>query len=158
MFLRFVSLLRVFMLGAWVGAILYFAAIVTRGAFAVLSNRDEAGLLVGFTLSGLHVFGFVCATIFLIASIFLAKSLNGLVRRAALSVIVMAVLTAASQFYVMPRMTVLRMQMGSVEATESSDPRRAEFDKLHSASVGVEGAVLVIGLVALFLAARERES
>ncbi len=153
--LRFASYVRVFVLGAWVGAIVYFAAVVTRGAFAVLSNRDEAGLLVGFTLSGLHVFGFVAAAIFLVASIFLAKSLNGLVRLAALAVILMAVLTAASQFYVMPEMAALRTQMGSVEATSASDSRRAEFDKLHRASVGLEGAVLMIGLVALFLAGRE---
>ena len=52
-------------------------------------------------------------------------------------------------------MDALRRQMGSVEATPSTDPRRAEFDRLHSVSVDLEGAVLVIGLVSFFLATRE---
>ncbi len=59
-FLRFV---RVFALGTWVGAIIYFVAVVTQGAFAVLPNRDEAGLLVGFTLAGLHLMGLIAAAI-----------------------------------------------------------------------------------------------
>jgi len=57
---------RVLALGTWVGAIIYFVAVVTQGAFAVLSNRDEAGLLVGFTLGGLHLMGLIAAVIFVL--------------------------------------------------------------------------------------------
>lgn len=146
--------LRVFALGTWVGAIIYFVAVVTRGAFAVLVNRDEAGALVGFTLSGLHLMGLISALIFVAASVAMWKSLRAFVEPAAIGVILMAALTVASQDHVMPRMAVLRMQMGSVEAVPTSDARRAEFDRLHGVSVDLEGAVLVIGLVALFLTAR----
>jgi len=146
--------LRVFALGTWVGAIIYFVAVVTRGAFAVLPNRDEAGALVGFTLGGLHWMGLIAAAVFVIASIALRKSVWALVEPAVLGVILMSALTDVSQGYVMPRMAVLRMQMGSVEAVPTSDARRAEFDRLHSVSVDLEGAVLVIGLVVLFLTAR----
>jgi len=148
--------LRVLALGAWVGAIVYFAAVVTQGAFAVLPSRDEAGLLVGFTLGGLHLMGVIAATIFVAASVALTKSLRAFVEPAVLGVILMAALTIASQDYVLPRMAVLRSQMGSVDATPASDPRRAEFDKLHGVSVDLEGAVLLIGLASLFLAAREK--
>ena len=68
--LRFVRVLAV---GAWVGAIVYFAAVVTQGAFAVLSSRDEAGLLVGFTLGGLHLMGVIAAAVFVAASVALEK-------------------------------------------------------------------------------------
>jgi Domain of unknown function (DUF4149) len=151
--LRFV---RVFALGAWVGAIIYFAAVVTQGAFAVLPNRDEAGLLVGFTLGGLHLMGVIAAAAYVAASVALTKSLRAFVERAVIAVILMAVLTIASEGYVMPRMAVLRTQMVSVEATPGSDPRRAEFDRLHGVSVDLESAVLVIGLVALFLTERRQ--
>jgi len=164
-FLRFV---RTLALGAWVGAIVYFAAVVTRGAFAVLPSRDEAGLLVGFTLGGLHVMGLISAAIFVAASVALTKSsrnsnrdangaLRALIEPAVLGVILMAALTIASQYYVIPRMAVLRGEMGSVDATPESDHRRAEFDRLHSVSVDLEGAVLVAGLVAMFLAVRETQ-
>jgi len=150
--------LRVLALGAWVGAIVYFAAVVTQGAFAVLSNRDEAGLLVGFTLGGLHLMGVIAAAIFVAASVALTKSLRAFVEPAVLGVILMAALTIASQDYVLPRMAVLRSQMGSVDATPASDPRRAEFDRLHRISVDIEGGVLIIGLISLFLAVRRESS
>jgi hypothetical protein len=149
--LRFV---QVFALGTWVGAILYFAAVVTQGAFAVLPNRDDAGLLVGFTLSGLHLMGVIAAVVFIVASVALRKSLRAFIEPAVIGVIFMAGLTMASQGYVMPKMAVLRSQMGSIEATPGNDPRRVEFDRLHGVSVRLEGGVLVIGLAALFLTMR----
>jgi Domain of unknown function (DUF4149) len=154
-FLRFV---RVFALGAWAGAIVFFAAVVTRGAFAVLPNRDDAGLLVGFTLSGLHLMGIMAAVLFVAASVAMAKSLRAFIEPAVIGVILMAGLTIASQSYVMPKMAVLRSQMGSVAATPAGDARRIEFDRLHRASVDMEGGVLLIGLAALFLALRERRA
>ena len=60
--------LRVFALGTWVGSIIYFVAVVTRGAFAVLA-RDQAGLLVGFTLGGLHQLGVIAAVVYLLAAL-----------------------------------------------------------------------------------------
>ena len=156
--MRILKVLRIFALGGWLGAIVYFAAVVTRGAFAVLPSRDEAGLLVGFTLGGLHVMGLIAAAVFVLASIALRKSLRAFVEPAVLGVILMAALTIVSQSYVIPKMAVLRGQMGSVDVTPASDSRRAEFDKLHSVSVDIEGAVLVIGLVSLFLTGRKESS
>jgi hypothetical protein len=152
--LRFV---RVFALGAWVGAIVYFVTVVTQGAFAVLSNRDQAGLLVGYTLGGLHLLGLIAALVFVAASVALGKSLRAFIEPAVIGVILMAALTIASQGYVIPKMAMLRSQMGSVDATPSSDPRRAEFDRLHRASVDLEGSVLVIGLAALFLTVGKKQ-
>jgi len=147
--------LQVFALGTWVGSIIYFVAVVTRGAFAVLA-RDQAGLMVGFTLGGLHQLGMVAAVVYLIAALAAGKSLRALVRPAAIGVILMLVLTLASQRIVIPRMDVLRTQMVSVDATPQSDPKRAEFDRLHGISVDLEAGVLVLGLVALFLTVREK--
>jgi len=41
--------------------------------------------------------------------------------------------------------------MGSVAATSTSDPLRVRFDRLHGISGDIEGSVLLIGLVTLFL-------
>jgi len=150
--------LRVLALGAWIGAIVYFAAVVTQGAFSVLPSQDEAGLLVGYTLGGLHLMGLIAAAVFVAASVALTKSLKAFVEPAVIGVILMVVLTIASQDYVIPRMNMLRAQMVSIQATPGTDPRRVEFDKLHSASVDLEVGVLLIGLAALFLAAREKRA
>jgi len=148
---------RVLALGTWVGAIIYFVAVVTRAAFALLT-RDHAGLMVGFTLGGLHQLGVIAAVVYFVAALGVARSLRALARPAALGVILMLLLTLASQRIVIPRMDVLRAEMVSVDATPASDPRRAEFDRLHGISVDLEGGVLLIGLVALFLTTRERSS
>ncbi len=149
--LRFV---RVFTLGTWVGAIIYFAAVVAPGAFTALANQDDAGAVVRVTLGGLHLLGLVAAMVFLIASVALEKSLKSLVKPAALGVILMLGLTIASQQYVMPRMAVLRFAMVSVQATPPGNALRMEFDHLHRVSVWIEGAVLAIGLVSLFMTVR----
>jgi hypothetical protein len=152
-FCRFVQALA---LGAWIGAIIFFAGVVTRGAFGVLASRDEAGALVGYTLAGLHEMGAIAAVIYLVAAVGIAGSWRGLGRPAAFGVILMLALMLTSQRIVIPRMDVLRVQMGSVEATAASNPLRAEFDRLHGVSVDLEGAVLAIGLAAMWLTMRER--
>ena len=150
--LRFV---QVFALGAWVGSIFYFSAAVAPGAFRVLSNQDQAGALVQFTLGRLHTLGVVAALLYLFASVGLAESFKGLVRPAAIGVALMLVLTITSQNFVMRKMVALRTEMGSVMATPAADPLRVEFDRLHGISVKLEGAVLLIGFAALFLTVRE---
>jgi Domain of unknown function (DUF4149) len=146
--------LQVFALGTWVGAIVYFAAVVTRGAFAVLPNADLAGALVGVTIKGLHGLGIIAAVVYLVASLGLSRSVRTLAQPAALGVILMLVLTLASQRIVLPRMNALRAQMGSVDATPREGPLRAEFDWLHRVSVQIESGVLLVGLAALFLTVR----
>jgi Domain of unknown function (DUF4149) len=142
-------------LGTWVGSIVYFVAVVTRGAFAVLTP-DQAGPLIAFTLAGLHDIGIIAGVAYLIAAGAIAMSIKGLLRPAGLCVILMLLLTLASQRAVIPRMETLRREMIAVESTPPTDPRHAEFDKLHAFSVDLESAVLLVGLAALFLTARQR--
>ena len=146
--------LQVFAIGTWVGAIVYFAAVVTRGAFAVLPNADLAGALVGVTIKGLHGLGIIAAVTYLVASLGLGRSVRALAQPAALGVILMLVLTLASQRVVLPRMDALRARMGSVDATPRENPLRVEFDRLHRVSVQIESGVLLVGLAALFLTVR----
>ena len=148
--------LQIFSLGTWVGSILFFSFVVTRGAFSVLPNNDLAGALVGYTLSKLHIIGIVAGCIYLLATAAADRSMGALARPAALLVFAMIVFTVASQYGVIARMDVLRAQMGSVDATPAGNPLRVAFDRLHQYSVWLESAVLFSGLAALFLAARQK--
>jgi hypothetical protein len=143
--------LQLFALGSWVGSIVYFSSVVTVGAFRVLADRDQAGALVGDTLRGLHALGVIAAITYLLAALGLGRSLKALWAPAALGVILMFVLTLVSERIVIARMETLRTEMISVDATAVTNPLRAEFDRLHRVSVRLEGAVLLIGLVAFFL-------
>jgi hypothetical protein len=150
--LRFI---QVFALGTWLGSIIFFSFAVAPGVFGILPSRDLAGAVVGFALARLHLIGVIAAIAFLLASLGLGRSPRALARPAPLAVAVMLLLTLASSRIVIPRMNALRAQMGSIEATPASDSRHVEFDKLHSVSVGLEGGVLLVGLVALFLTVRK---
>ncbi len=150
--LRFLEFLS---LGTWVGSILFLSFVVAPGAFLTLSNRDLAGAVVGMALGRLHLIGLFAGVIYLASRVALARTPGALASVAALLVVVMFVLTLVSQFGVSPRMAGLRAQMGSVDATPPDSPLRIEFNRLHRVSVQLEVAVLLAGLFALFLTARE---
>jgi hypothetical protein len=149
--------LQYFSLGTWVGSIVYFI-VFTQGIFPVVNNNDLTGLLVGYALGRLHVMGIVAGVVYLLSTVAAEKSVGGLVQPAALLVFLMLVLTMISQYGVIARMDLLKVQMGSVSATPPESALRVAFDRLHAYSVRLESAVLVSGLVALFLAARQKSS
>lgn len=145
--------LQVFAVGTWVGAIIYLSFVVAPGVFGTLSSRDQAGAVVGLVLGRLHYLGVIAAAVYLSAALWLWlwHDTKALAQWAVLMVVVMLLLTLASQHLITPRMAALRVQMGSVDATPRDNPLRREFDSLHRASVQVEGAVLVIGIGVLWL-------
>jgi hypothetical protein len=100
--------------------------------------------------------GVIAGVVYLAASVALGRSLMALVKPSAIGVILMLLMTLASQRIVIPRMDALRAEMGSVQATASTDPLHAEFDRLHAMSVNLEGAVLLIGIASLFLTVRSK--
>jgi hypothetical protein len=143
-------------LGVWVGAILFLSLVVAPGAFSILPSRDLAGAMVAMALARVHLLGYVASALFLGASVTRSRSLSALSRPAAVAAILMLLLTLVSQRWVSPRMAGLRAEMGSVDATPADHPLRVEFNRLHQISVGLEMAVLLLGLAATFLAVREK--
>lgn len=144
-------------LGCWIGAIIYFI-VFTQGIFSVLPTKDMTGLVVGYSLARLHVFGIISGCVYLIATVAVEKSVGALVRPAALLVFLMIVATMISQYGVIARMDALRVQMGSVEAAPAGSQLLAQFNRLHQYSVQLEMVILLSGLAALFLAARQKYS
>ena len=151
-FLRTIEFLS---LGLWLGADAFLSFVVAPGAFAVLGSRDAAGLMVGYSLTRLHVAGIVLGLLFLLARLARARNFSGLASAAALCVVLMVALTAVSQFTVSKRMAVLRRQMVSIQSTPENDPSLAEFSKLHRLSVFFEGSVLLLGLAGMYVLVKE---
>ncbi len=141
-------------LGTWIGAIVFLSFVVAPGAFSTLGSRDQAGAIVGMSLGRLHVLGLIAGAVFLVTYVAAQRSLAAIATPAALLVVLMMVLTAASQFGVAPRMAALRTQMGSVERMPETSPLRVEFNRLHRVSVRLEVGVLLSGLVALWFTVR----
>src|SRR5438132_1106303 len=147
-------------LSIWLGSDVFLSFVVAPGAFSVLASRDEAGAIVGYSLTRMHWIGLVCGVAILLVRVLRRRSLIALVAPAALCVLLMIILTVISQVAVSPKMAVLRVQMGSIEsvtakrstgATAEGNPLLAEFEQLHAISVGLESGVLLAGMVALIL-------
>jgi Domain of unknown function (DUF4149) len=148
--------LQFFALGTWVGGIIFLSFVEAPGVFGLLaSNPEQAGNIVGYSLTRLHYIGIVGAVIYLLAGVGLAKSVKWLAPPAAILVIVMLGLTLISERGVRPRINRVRSQISSsVEAMPADNPLRVQFDRLHRVSVQLEGATLLIGIAALFLTVR----
>jgi len=142
-------------LGLWLGGDAFLSFVVAPGAFSVLGNRDAAGMMVGYSLARLHFAGIFLGLLFLVARLLRTRDFSSFTTAAALCVVLMVILTAASQFTVSNRMGGLKMEMVSVQNTPENDPRRLEFNRLHHISVVYEGAVLLLGFAGMFLLVRE---
>jgi uncharacterized membrane protein len=142
-------------LSLWLGADVFLSFVVAPGAFAILGNRDAAGLMVGYSLARLHFAGIFLGLIFLLARLARTHDFGSFTNTAALCVVLMVLLTAASQFTVSTRMETLKKEMVSVQNTPETDPRREEFNRLHHRSVALEGAILLLGFAGMFFLVRE---
>jgi len=142
-------------LSLWLGADAFLSFVVAPGAFAILGNREAAGMMVGFALGRLHYAGIFLGLVFLAARLARTHDFGSFTSAAALCIVLMVLLTAASQFGVSNRMEGLKREMVSVQNTPETDPRRVEFNRLHHRSVAFEGAVLLLGLAGMFLLVRE---
>jgi uncharacterized membrane protein len=142
-------------LGLWLGSDVFLSFVVAPGAFRILGSRDAAGAMVGFALGRMHLLGVICGVVFFLFRMTRMRNIASFVAPAALCVALMIALTVASQVAVSPRMAVLRVQMGSIQATPQDSPLLAEFSRLHRVSVSLESGVLLAGLAALFFLVRE---
>ena len=139
-------------LSIWLGSDVFLSFVVAPGAFSVLASRDQAGAMVGYSLTRMHWLGVFCGVLILLARLLRTRNIASPV---ALCVMLMIVLTLASQITVSPKMATLRTQMGSIQASTADNPLLAEFSRLHRISVSLESAVLLTGFAALYLLVRE---
>ena len=142
-------------LSLWLGSDVFLSFVVAPRAFRILASRDQAGAIVGYSLTVIHVGGIVCGLVLLLARLARTKTFASLATPAALCVVLMIALMAISQFTVSARMATLRVQMGSIQATAPDSPLLAEFTRLHAISVSLESGVLLAGIAAIYLMVRE---
>src|SRR5437660_1795012 len=142
-------------LSLWLGSDVFLSFVVAPGAFRILASRDQAGAMVGYGLGRMHMIGVVCGIAILLARLLRTRTFASLATPAALCVVLMMLLAVVSPHAVSPRMAALRVQMGSIQATVADSPLLAEFSRLHRASVSLESGVLLAGLAAMYLMAKD---
>ena len=152
-FLRYLLLLS---LVIWIGGLIFFAFVLAPTAFQVLPNTHLAGNVVGRALGKLHWMAIISGVVFLLSSLlysYLAQGTAHIFAMRHILVCLMLALTLVSQFWIIPRMDTLRAQVGDFASVPLTDPARVQFDALHVWSTRIESAVLLLGLVVVYLTA-----
>ena len=157
---------RLILLACWLGAALFFGAVVAPAAFGVLrsfglSNANEiAGSIVTRSLSVINVAGFLIALLLLL-SLLLWRNYAGRVSfiLECVCLVVIAIATGVGHWVIAARMRALRAAMVlPIDQIAADDPRRIAFGALHGYSVNVLGLAMIAALVALVLMSRNLRS
>jgi len=115
-------------LSVWLGSDIFLSFVVAPGAFHLPAlNRDQAGAVVGFALTKMHLIGIACGIVVLLVRLLRMKTVSSLAGPGPIGVMLMIVPTAVYQLTVTPKMAGLRTQMGSIQATAADSPLLAEF-------------------------------
>jgi hypothetical protein len=150
--LRYLILLSLIV---WLGGLIFFP-VVAQAAFSSLPSRHLAGTLVGRSLGTLHWMGIIAGIVFLASSILYSRLTKGTAQVFAarhVLVCMMLALTLISQFGLIPRMDTLRASIGEIDSVPPDNPARMQFDGLHVWSTRLEGGVILLGLVVVYLTA-----
>ena len=153
---------RLILLAAWVGAALFFGAVVAPAAFSVLrsfglSNANEiAGSIVTRSLSVVNIAGFIIALLLLV-TLLLRRNYSSrwsfIVE--SICLVVIALMTAVGHWFIAARMRALRAAMiVPIDQIAADDSRRIAFNSLHGYSVNALSLAMIAALVAMVLMAR----
>lgn len=145
------------LVGAWIGAILCFGALVAPALFQAFTP-EQAGTVVRQIIPRLDLYALIAGPL----AIVLAWAVEGrpasrgaFVRVGLLAL--MTVLAAVSYFVLSPTMEALREGAGgSISSLAPGDPARRRFGMLHGVSTMLMLGELAFGLVALALLPQRR--
>lgn len=133
-------------LGGWVGAWMFFGAVVSRVAFRVLPTTEMAGTLIGPILASLQWYGAVAGIVLMGLTLAMGRG-----TAMALVPLAMGLACLFSHIFVTGEIEALRdLAFGPDGNTAAA----ARFNLLHQISVGVFLAVGAASLVLVWLHAR----
>lgn len=147
---------RVLLLAMWVGAAVFFVAVVAPGAFRVLPTTELAGRVVAHALGWLNIAGVVLSFSMWVYAWIEMRGAVGKQRPSKVEHLALWTMFAglvSTEFVINRRIARLRAEY-SIASLDVSDPVRAEFGMLHGASVIVFGIAFLAAVVALFAVVR----
>ena len=151
--------LRIFLISSWLGAAVFFSAVVAPAVFGALhafnlANANEiAGTIVTRSLSVVNVSGFLVALISFCTILITERKRRGLsYSLVGVALVVMILATSIGNWVIAARMRALRTSMVVIDQVPFDDPRRIAFNNLHrysviSLSIAMCAAILAILLI-----------
>lgn len=155
--MKFLSDTRLLFVGIWLGGALFFI-VVAQSAFAVLPERELAGLVVNRALAVLNYSGLAIAVIVLAVSFVGQAGGRRIWLWAERSMLVIfAAACTIGQFVIAWWLLLLRAEMGKpIDQVAVDDPLRIQFNNLHEYSVWVLFTGMFAALVVFFIIANRK--
>lgn len=158
--------ITIILVAGWLGAAVFFSAVVAPAAFSVLrsfqiANATEiAGAIVNRSLSAINISGFVIALVALLVGLMLRVSSQRIwFLLEVLALIVMALMTAVGQWVIAARIRALRAALSvPIDQLAMTDPQRVNFASLHRYSVIALSVAIIAALIASLLMTRNSQS
>ncbi len=147
--------LRLLQLGLWLGAALFFSAVVAPSVFSGLRAHhlpnvgEIAGTLVTRTLSVVNISGFIISLIVLATMFAFRRGYAPLsFVLETLSLITLALSTGVGHWVIAAKMHALRAAMVlPIDQVPADDPGRLAFNNLHSYSVTALSIAMIAALI-----------
>lgn len=152
--MKFLSNIRLLLIGLWLGAAVFFSFAVAPGAFAVLPTREAAGALVSRSLMIVNLSGLIIGLILLASSFVKVPAGTNLflLWTERISLVVLTVAGAVGQFVIALWLSFVKAQMGRpIDEIALDDPLRIRFNNLHEYSVWVLIAAMIAAIIAFFI-------
>jgi hypothetical protein len=152
--MKFLFDIRLLLVAVWLGAALFFIA-VAQSAFAVLPQREMAGLVVSRTLAILNFSGIAIFIILLISSFIGSKATNRILVWTERFLLILTVAACAvGQLVFGFWIAMKRAEIGKpIDELAADDPLRVQFSMLHEYSVWTLMIGMGAALVAYFVIA-----
>lgn len=123
--------------GMWLGAMVFFAAVVAPTVFGTL-EPIEAGQMIRRVFPKYYLFGLICLAVALVASLVSPNWVS-------FAVAILLGITWYARQILMPKVNVARDTM--LEKNEEHSP---EFDRLHKLSVQLNAVEMVVCVVLMY--------
>jgi hypothetical protein len=147
--------LQIVALAIWVGAVVFFSFVTAPSLFTALP-REMAGRATAAIFPRYYALGWTCGGVAVAAVVAPMLVGNGSGRRSIVLLVMLGSMLGASLYagrVILPRAAAARMLREDASRAAEHAAAQATFDRLHRNSVALNGAVLLLGLAALVVAA-----
>ena len=153
--MKFLSNIRLLLIGIWLGAAVFFSFAIAPSAFAVLPSRELAGAIVSRSLTIVNIGGLVIGLVLLASSFVASAGANRfMLWTERFLLLLLTAACAVGQFVIALWLTFVKAQMVKpINEIALDDPLRIQFNNLHEYSVWVLVAAMLATLIAFFLVA-----
>lgn len=151
-------ILRLLALAVWVGAIVFFGAVVAPTAARTFGTTERFADFIGASILRLHSIGLWCGVAILVSLRLLGSRASRAVWQAGLVLLMMVLTFVSNRAIILPMEHDRALAGGNISIMLSGSPIREDFDARHAWSTRVEGTVLFLGIALAVLTALEGDN